>query len=75
VDRRLLGLPATAVGPKRAKVRLSTFTMAHDPGRGLKYLGWLLIVGGSMVVFYMKVVFYRKRRRRRRRPYYTASHT
>jgi hypothetical protein len=37
----------------------STFSVAHDPGRGLKYAGSLLICLGIAIMFYMRAYFFR----------------
>jgi hypothetical protein len=39
----------------------STFSVAYDPGRVLKYAGSLLICLGIAVMFYMRAYFFRKR--------------
>ncbi len=38
----------------------SIFTVNYDPGRWVKYLGSLLLIGGILVLFYMKGYFGRK---------------
>lgn len=40
----------------------STFSVASDPGRQLKYAGCLMIVAGIVVMYYMKAYFFRKKR-------------
>lgn len=45
----------------RDQLFVSTLTVNYDPGRGLKYLGSLLIVAGVVVMFYMKAYFFKKR--------------
>ena len=41
---------------ERGEPVVSVLSVNHDPGRGLKYLGSLLIVLGSIVLFYFKRV-------------------
>jgi hypothetical protein len=45
----------------RDELFLSWLTINYDPGRGLKYLGSLLIVAGIATMFYMKAYFFRRR--------------
>jgi len=45
----------------RDEVFLSWLTVNYDPGRGLKYLGSLLIVAGIAAMFYMKAYFFKPR--------------
>jgi hypothetical protein len=45
----------------RDQLFVSTLTVNYDPGRGLKYLGSLLIVGGVVVMFYMRAYFFKRR--------------
>jgi len=40
---------------------VSIFTVNRDPGRGLKYLGSILLVAGSVLLFYRKLKQSRKR--------------
>ncbi len=44
---------------------LSWLTINYDPGRGLKYLGALLIVLGIACMFYMKAYFFAPRRKQK----------
>lgn len=37
----------------------STLTVNYDPGRGLKYIGCLLIVAGIATMFYMRAYFFK----------------
>jgi len=46
----------------RDELYQSTLTVNYDPGRGLKYVGCLMIVAGTAVLFYMKGYFFRRRR-------------
>lgn len=41
----------------------STLTVNYDPGRGVKYLGCLLIVGGIATMFYMRAYFFKPQAR------------
>ena len=43
-----------AAGTARDRLFVSWLTANHDPGRGLKYAGCLLIVGGIALMFYMR---------------------
>lgn len=45
----------------RDQLFVSTLTVNYDPGRGLKYLGSLLVVGGVVTMFYMKAYFFKRR--------------
>jgi hypothetical protein len=47
----------------RDQVFLSQLSVNYDPGRGLKYLGSLLICGGIIMVYYMRAYFARKENR------------
>ena len=40
-----------------------TLTVNHDPGRGTKYAGCLLIVFGIGTMFYMRAYFFKPRPR------------
>jgi hypothetical protein len=40
---------------------LSWLTVNYDPGRGLKYIGCLMIVAGVATMFYMRAYFFRPR--------------
>ena len=54
-------LPPDVRGDRsRDQVFLSQLSVNYDPGRGLKYLGSLLICGGILVVYYMRAYFARK---------------
>lgn len=44
----------------RDELFLSIFTVNHDPGRGLKYFGSLLIIAGVATMFYMRAYFFRR---------------
>lgn len=46
---------------QRNELFLSWLTFNYDPGRGLKYLGSLLIVAGIGIMFYMRAYFFRRR--------------
>lgn len=48
---------------EQGKPTMSILSVNHDPGRGLKYLGSLLIVLGSIVLFYFKRVQWLKTRK------------
>jgi hypothetical protein len=37
----------------------SVLTVNYDPGRGLKYVGCLLVVAGIATMFYMRAYFFR----------------
>jgi len=45
----------------REQLFMSILTVNYDPGRGLKYLGSLLIVAGIGIIFYMRAYFFRPR--------------
>lgn len=47
----------------RDQLYLSILTVNYDPGRGVKYLGSLLIVAGIVTMFYMRAYFFKPRRR------------
>ena len=51
------------VGGRKKTDRLyrSTFMVAHDPGRSLKYAGCFMIIGGIVVMYYMKAYLFRRR--------------
>jgi hypothetical protein len=44
----------------REQVFLSQFSANYDPGRGLKYVGSLMITVGIFMVFYLKGYFFRR---------------
>jgi hypothetical protein len=44
----------------RDQVYLSRLSVNYDPGRGLKYVGCLLIVVGIVIVYYLRAYFVRK---------------
>ncbi len=46
---------------QREQLFMSTLTLNHDPGRGLKYAGSLLVVAGILTMFYMKAYFFKRR--------------
>ena len=52
-------------GENREERFLSWLTVNYDPGRGLKYLGSLLIVAGVATMFYMKAYFFKPKRKHR----------
>ena len=43
----------------RERLFLSVLSINHDPGRGLKYVGSLLIVLGIFIMYYMRAYFFR----------------
>lgn len=45
----------------RDQLFTSTLTINYDPGRGLKYLGSLLMVAGVITMFYMRAYFFKRR--------------
>ncbi len=47
--------------PGRDRLFVSIVTVNYDPGRGLKYLGSLLIVLGVGVMFFMRAYFFKRR--------------
>jgi hypothetical protein len=47
--------------PPRDQLFMSILTANYDPGRGLKYLGSLMVVAGIVTMFYMKAYFFRPR--------------
>ncbi len=46
----------------RDRLFLSWLTVNYDPGRGLKYVGCLLIIAGIAVMFYMKTYLFGRRK-------------
>lgn len=49
--------------PDRDRLFVSILTVNYDPGRGLKYLGSLLVVAGVAVMFFMRAYFFKPRGR------------
>jgi hypothetical protein len=49
-------------------VNRSTFTVGHDPGMFLKYLGTFMLAGGISCMFYMRAYFFKPRGRARTTP-------
>ncbi len=47
--------------PDRDRLFVSILTVNYDPGRGLKYLGSLLVVAGVAVMFFMRAYFFKPR--------------
>jgi hypothetical protein len=47
----------------RDELYMSTLTVNHDPGRGTKYAGCLLVVFGIGTMFYMRAYFFKPRTR------------
>jgi len=45
----------------KTQLYASVLTVNYDPGRGLKYLGSLLVVGGIATMFYMRAYFFKPR--------------
>jgi len=43
----------------RERLFLSSLSVNHDPGRGIKYAGSLLIVLGIFIMYYMRAYFFR----------------
>ena len=37
----------------------SVLTVNYDPGRGVKYIGCLLVIGGIATMFYMRAYFFK----------------
>ena len=52
--------------PDRDRLFVSILTVNYDPGRGLKYLGSLLVVAGVAVMFFMRAYFFKPRGESRR---------
>lgn len=52
--------------PDRDRLFVSILTVNYDPGRGLKYLGSLLVVAGVAVMFFMRAYFFQPRSQRGR---------
>ncbi len=50
-------------GSTKSELYASILTVNYDPGRGLKYLGSLLIVGGIVVMYRMRAYFFKRRSR------------
>jgi hypothetical protein len=52
------------IGGRRKADRIyrSSFQVAHDPGRLLKYAGCFMVVCGIVVMYYMKAYLFRRRR-------------
>jgi len=61
VDKALVG-----ANPDRDRLFVSILTVNYDPGRGLKYLGSLLVVAGVAVMFFMRAYFFKPRGESRR---------
>lgn len=55
-----------AGGQTRPVLYASTLSVNYDPGRGLKYMGSLLIVGGVVVIYLMRAYIFRPRAGRSR---------
>ena len=51
------------VDRNRDQLYLSILTVNYDPGRGVKYLGSLLVVAGIVTMFYMRAYFFKPRQR------------
>jgi hypothetical protein len=47
------------VADRPDQIFLSTLTVNYDPGRGIKYLGCLLVVAGIATMFYMRAYFFK----------------
>lgn len=47
----------------REHLYLSILTVNYDPGRGVKYLGCMLIVAGIVTMFYMRAYFFKPQAR------------
>lgn len=41
---------------------MSSLAVNYDPGRGLKYLGSLMVIAGIATMYYMKAYFFKRRR-------------
>jgi hypothetical protein len=48
---------------EREHLYLSILTVNYDPGRGVKYLGCMLIVAGIVTMFYMRAYFFKPQAR------------
>lgn len=48
-----------AAASGRDELYMSTLTVNYDPGRGVKYIGCLLIVAGIATMFYMRAYFFK----------------
>ena len=53
---------------RRDELYISWLTANYDPGRGLKYLGSLLMTAGIAVMFYMRAYFFRRVPQARAKP-------
>ncbi len=42
---------------------MTTLTVNYDPGRGIKYVGCLLVVAGIATMFYMRAYFFKPRKK------------
>lgn len=51
-------VPASLKAEGRPRA-MSILTVNHDPGRGVKYVGSLLIVAGIVTMFYMRAYFFK----------------
>lgn len=52
-----------AAGSNQPQLFSSTLTVNLDPGRGIKYVGCLLIVAGIATMFYMRAYFFAPKKR------------
>ncbi|MBI3468320.1 MAG: hypothetical protein HY000_35400, partial [Planctomycetes bacterium] len=57
------GLPADSQSKVRDQLFMSILTVNYDPGRGIKYIGCLLIVAGIATMFYMRAYFFKPKTR------------
>jgi len=56
-------LPADSKSKLRDQLFMSILTVNYDPGRGVKYIGCLLIVAGITTMFYMRAYFFKPKTR------------
>ncbi len=57
LEAEKLDIPWTGPADPPPRLYLSVLTVNHDPGRGWKYLGCLLIVGGIFYNYFLKSFF------------------
>lgn len=56
-------LPPDSQSKVRDQLFMSILTVNYDPGRGIKYIGCLLIVAGIATMFYMRAYFFKPKAR------------
>jgi hypothetical protein len=61
-------LPPDSQSAVRDQLFMSILTVNYDPGRGIKYIGCLLVVAGIATMFYMRAYFFKPKAREAERP-------